>query len=163
MNPGCRTEASVVGWGTDEVAAMTNDEIRSFVGCHTKAWNDRDPVALSSNHTESGIVVSPMFRRVEGRSEIRRTYSELFSAFPDWDIHYDEPIVEGSRLVLFFSVLATHQGEFMGVAGSHRRCSFDGVSLFRLTPDLLIAEERRVYDFTHLLIQLGVLRVRVAR
>jgi hypothetical protein len=42
-------------------------------------------------------------------------------------------------------------------------CAFEGVSLFLLSPDFLIEEERRVYDLTGLLIQLGVLRVRVVR
>ncbi len=62
-----------------------------------------------------------------------------------------------------FSVVATHQGDFMGFQGTGRRCSFEGVSLFELSADGLIAAERRVYDFTGLLAQLGVLRVRPAR
>ena len=51
----------------------------------------------------------------------------------------------------------------MGFQGTGRRCSFEGVSLFELSADGLIAAERRVYDFTGLLAQLGVLRVRPAR
>jgi predicted ester cyclase len=76
---------------------------------------------------------------------------------------FREPIVNGNRVAVFFSVAATHEGDLMGIAGSGRRCAFEGVSLFQLGPDLLIEEERRVCDFTRLLIQLGVLRVRVAR
>ena len=50
----------------------------------------------------------------------------------------------------------------MGLEGTGRRCAFEGVSLFQLGPDLLIVKERRVYDFTGMLTQLGVLRVRPA-
>jgi len=142
---------------------MTNDQIAAFIGRHTTAWNQRDPIVLSSGHTAGGVVLSPMFHRVEGRPQIRRTYSDLFAAFPDWELRYDEPIVAGNRVAVFFSVGATHQGDFMGIPGSGRRCVFEGVSLFLLSPDLLIEEERRVYDFTGLLVQLGVLRVRVVR
>jgi predicted ester cyclase len=62
-----------------------------------------------------------------------------------------------------FSITATHKGDLMGLAGTGRRYAFEGVSLFELGADVLIREERRVYDFTRLLTQLGVLRVRPAR
>jgi predicted ester cyclase len=141
---------------------MTNDQLAAFIDRHAAAWNRRDPAALSLNHAKDGVVVSPMFGRVEGRAKIRGTYAALFAAFPDWEIQYGDPIVDGSRLAVFFSVNATHEGEFMALAGTGRRCAFEGVSLFHLGPDRLIAEERRVYDFTGLLTQLRVLRVRPA-
>jgi predicted ester cyclase len=71
--------------------------------------------------------------------------------------------VNGNRVAVFFTVGATHRGEFMGVPGTGRRCTLEGVSLFELDADSLIQEERRVYDFTGLLVQLGVLRVREGR
>jgi predicted ester cyclase len=70
--------------------------------------------------------------------------------------------VDGNRVAIAFSVTATHQGEFMGLAGSGRRCAFEGVSLYQLDADLLLEEERRVYDFTGLLAQVGVVRIRPA-
>ena len=142
---------------------MTDDRIAAFIARHTAAWNKRDAAVLCNNHSAAGVVLSPMFHRVEGRPQICRTYSELFAAFPDWHLEYGEPVVDVNRVAVYFTVAATHHGEFMGVAGSGRRCAFEGISLFRLSADLLIEEERRVYDFTGLLIQLGVLRVRVAR
>ncbi len=139
---------------------MTQQEITAFIARHMDAWNRRDVAALSSNHTPAGVVLSPMFHKVEGRAEIRRSYEDLFTAFPDWEVRYDEPFVNGTRVAVFFTAGATHRGEFMGAAGTGRRCAFEGVSLFTLTSDLLIEQERRVYDFTGVLIQLGVLRVR---
>jgi len=59
-----------------------------------------------------------------------------------------------------FSVRATHQGTFMGIAGTGRHCEFEGVSLFEIDENLLIREERRIYDFTGLLTSLGILRIR---
>jgi steroid delta-isomerase-like uncharacterized protein len=142
---------------------MTNDQIVAFIGRHADGWNQRDPTALSLDHAEDGVVVSPMFARVDGRLQIRATYAALFAVFPDWEIRFDAPIIDGNRVALSFAVTATHQGDFMGLAGSGRRCAFEGVSLFQLGPDLLIREERRVYDFTGLLTQVGVLRVRPGR
>ena len=139
---------------------MTNDQITAMIDRHIDGWNRRDPTALSLNHAEDGVVLSPMFARVEGRAQIRESYAALFVAFPDWQMRFDAPIVDGNRVAMPFSVTATHQGEFMGLAGSGRRGAFEGVSLYRLDADLLIKEERRIYDFTGLLARLGVLRIR---
>jgi steroid delta-isomerase-like uncharacterized protein len=142
---------------------MTRDEIRAFIERHTAAWNRHDVDALCRDHSEQGVVLSPMFARVQGRSQICESYTALFTAFPDWHLRFGAPIIDGDRLALSFSVRATHRGEFMGIDGTGRVCEFEGVSLFELGDDLLIREERRVYDFTGLLTKLGVLRVRPAK
>jgi C-1 hydroxylase len=139
---------------------MTSDQIAALIERHVAAWNRHDAAALCRDHAERGIVVSPMFSRVEGRAQICKSYDALFAAFPNWQIRFGTPIREGNRLAMPFSVSATHQGEFMGLEGTGRHCEFEGVSLYELDDDLLIREERRVYDFTGLLTKLGVLRVR---
>ena len=106
---------------------MTDDRIAAFIDRHGDAWNRRDAVALCLNHAEHGVLVSPMFTRVEGRSQICGTYAALFAAFPDWTLRYAPPIREGARLAVPFSVSATHMGAFMGLEGTGRRCEFEGV------------------------------------
>lgn len=142
---------------------MTNDEIAAFINRHVDSWNRHDAKALCMDHAENGVVISPMFNRIEGRGQICKSYAALFAAFPDWELRSETPIVEGQRLAVPFFVAATHKGEFMGLAGSGKRCAFEGVSLYQFDAGQLIAEERRIYDFTGLLTQLGVLRVRPAR
>ncbi len=142
---------------------MTSDELKAFIDAHARAWNDRDADALCSHHSENGVVASPMFARLQGRKEICPSYAALFAIFPDWHLEFGEPVCEGLRVAMPFSVSATHRGEFMGLAGTGRRCEFGGISLFELDEQGLIREERRIYDFTGLLTQLGVLRVKPAR
>jgi steroid delta-isomerase-like uncharacterized protein len=142
---------------------MTGDQIAAFIERHANGWNQRNPEALCHDHSEDGVIVSPMFARVQGRPQICRMYAALFETFPDWQIRFDIPIVDDRRLAISFSVTATHKGDLMGLAGTGRQCAFEGVSLFELGADALIRVERRVYDFTGLLTQLGVLRVRPAR
>ena len=138
---------------------MTNEQITALIGRHVDGWNKRDANALGHDHAEDGVIVSPMFDRVQGRPQICGSYAALFTAFPDWQIRFEPPIVDGLRVAMYYSAAATHQGEFRGLAGTGRRCTFEGVSLFELGTDLLIKEERRFYDFTGLLTQLGVLAV----
>ena len=77
--------------------------------------------------------------------------------FPDWDFTSQEILVDGDRVAEHFSATATHEGEFMGLAGTQRQAKIEGVRLYRMR-DGLIQRERRVYDFSALLIQIGVLR-----
>ena len=141
---------------------MTRDEAVEFFRVQQAAWRARDAAALTEGHTEDGTIVSPIFRTVEGRREILESYESIFSTFPDWDYNGEEVVVDGDRIAQPFTVKATHSGEFMGLPGSGRHCDIEGVRLFRMSGGL-IAYERRYYDFTGLLIQLGILRSKPAR
>jgi len=141
---------------------MTRDEIQALFDRRADAWRRRDVDALAASHAEHGVVVSPMFTTVTGRDHITDAYRSLFRAFPDWDYAGEALIVDGVRVAQPFTVQATHAGEFMGLAGSGRRFTVHGVLLFEVG-DGLIQTERRIYDFTGLLIQLGVLKSRPAK
>jgi steroid delta-isomerase-like uncharacterized protein len=140
---------------------MTRDEVRAFYQRRLAAWNSGDAARLAADYAESCVISSPMFSRVEGRDGIERSFRSLFNAFPDWKMSFDEPLVDDDRVALPFSATATHAGDFMGLPGSGRRFEIKGILLCRFDNEL-IAEERRVYDFTGLLIKLGVLRSKPA-
>ena len=56
----------------------------------------------------------------------------------------------------------TKLGEFFGLPATNRRVEFQGVQHLTFK-DGLIAVERRVYDFTGFLVQVGVLRAKPAK
>jgi len=136
---------------------MTRDALLAFCDRRVDAWRRRDPVALASDHTAQGTVVSPIFSKIKGRDAIQRSYESLFQSFPDWSMNNEPPLIDGERVAVPFTAKATHAGRFMGLDGTGRRCEIHGILLMEMR-DGLIAEERRIYDFTGLLIQLGVLR-----
>jgi steroid delta-isomerase-like uncharacterized protein len=141
---------------------MTREDAVRFFADQQAEWNARDAEALARRHTPDGTIVSPIFRTVQGFDGILRSYRALFTTFPDWQYIGEEPMVDGSRLAQPFRVHATHSAEFMGLPGSGRKFDIEGVRVFEMK-DGLIAYERRYYDFTGLLIQLGVLRGKPAR
>jgi predicted ester cyclase len=55
--------------------------------------------------------------------------------------------------------MGTHSGPFFGLAATGKRYQIHGVFLDTLKGGL-IARERRMYDFTALLLQIGVLRAK---
>jgi len=136
---------------------MTTDAMLAFCDRRGEAWKRRDPVALAAGHAERGTVVSPIFSKITGRDAILKSYQSLFQSFPDWTMDNEPPLIDGARVAVPFTAKATHVGRFMGLDGTGRRCEIQGVLLMQVS-DGLIAHERRIYDFTGLLIQLGVLR-----
>ncbi len=141
---------------------MTRDAITAFFDTRQTQWTARDVAALADGHAPDSTVDSPMFGRLQGRSAIRDSYESLFLTFPDWDLKIDDLIIDGHRAVQTFSATATHVGEFMGLPGTNRRFQIHGVRVFEMA-DGLIQREKRLYDFTGLLVQVGVLRARPAK
>jgi steroid delta-isomerase-like uncharacterized protein len=138
---------------------MTRSDITALFDRREEAWRRRDPAALSSSHAEDGLVVSPIFGRIRGRPAIEQSYRDLFTRFADWTLRGQDLIVDGARVAQVFHVQASHTAEIFGLAATGRRFEIHGVLIFTMG-DGLIAEERRLYDFTGLLLQLGVLKAR---
>ena len=133
------------------------DNIRELLARHEEAYRLRDARALAANYAQDASVSSPMFPHANGRAAIEHSYNSLFRVFPDWAMAFDYPCIDGERAMVVCRIRGTQQGEFMGLPGSGKRLEFDCVLSFEFK-DGLILRERRIYDFTGLLIQLGVLR-----
>ena len=64
---------------------------------------------------------------------------------------------------MFKNLNATHRTDFFGLRGTDRRMEFRVARLININYDGLIEHERRIYDFTGLLVQIGVLRAKPAK
>ena len=140
---------------------MTRDEILALFARRQQFWDARDAMALATGYVDDALVESPMFGELRGRERICDSYQSLFRTFPDWQFVGSDPLVDGHRVALPFSATATHVGEFMGLPGTNRQFKIHGVRLFEVG-DGKIRRERRLYDFTGLLIQVGVLKGKLA-
>jgi steroid delta-isomerase-like uncharacterized protein len=141
---------------------MTHDELVTFFAEQQGEWDRRDSMALSLRHAEEGTIVSPIFRTVQGRAEILESYQSLFQTFPDWHYVGLQLVVDTGHVAQEFTVDATHSGPFMGLPASGRKFTIGGVRLFEMENGLIV-RERRYYDFTGLLIQIGILRGKPAK
>jgi steroid delta-isomerase-like uncharacterized protein len=145
------------GENPDGGIVVTYQEIVEFFNRQQEYWRERDADGLAHGHAPDGVIVSPIFRTVTGTSAIVASYRSLFAIFPDWDYRAEDLLIDGDRVAEPFHVKATHVGEFMGLEGHGRRFEIQGVRLFEMHAGR-IAHERRYYDFTGMLIQLGVLK-----
>ena len=139
---------------------MTRDDIVALFARRDDAWQRGDIDALTATHAENAVAHSPMQGRLEGRARIRAVYQDWFTAFPGLTLNTDCLLVDGHRVAQFFTVSGTHQGPFGGVPATGRKFQITGAWLFTLSEDGVIVEDRRVYDVTHMLVQIGALRTK---
>src|SRR5262249_23890640 len=104
----------------------------------------------------------PMYGVRTGREAIQESYRAFFTSFPDVTSSIDAIVIEPPRIAAFTTLSATHVNEFFGLPGTNRRIEIRMSRLIEMAGDL-IARERRIYDFTGLLVQVGVLRARPAK
>jgi steroid delta-isomerase-like uncharacterized protein len=141
---------------------MTRDEIHAFLDRFVKAWERAHIPTLVECYTSNAEVVSPIFHTLTGRQQLEKSFHNLFEAFADWKIRIDDVIIdqgEGDRAVMLFTSHAIHRGEIFGVPPSGRPWENRGVFILTFE-DGKIAKDTRLYDFTGMLVQLGVLRTK---
>ena len=138
---------------------MTKEETTRFFERWRQAWAAQDVAALANLYAADCKVTSPMFGQMQGRAAVSESFKRLFKAFPDWKLKTDLLIIDGDRAAVVFSTSATHSAEFMGLPATGRTAKVTGVLVQKLDDDE-IEEELRLYDFTALLVQVGVLRAK---
>jgi predicted ester cyclase len=58
--------------------------------------------------------------------------ASVFAAFPDIVFTPEDMVAEGDRVVVRFSIVGTHKGEFMGVAPTGKRVRWSGINIGRV-------------------------------
>jgi predicted ester cyclase len=144
------------------MSTITHVDLRGVIDRFLTVQDRRDPVELAQFHAIDGTVESPMYGTLVGRPAIEDAYRAFFTSFPDATFHVEDIVIEPPDIAVFSTVTATHVNEFFGLPGTNRRIDFRGSRLFRMNGDL-IARDRRIYDFTGILVQVGVLRAKPAK
>ena len=85
----------------------------------------------------------------------------IFSAFLDLTTKVESLIIDGNSAVMVVSLEGTHIGEFLGLEPTGNRFIMPAVFFYQLENGKIV-RERRIYDFTGLLVQIGVLKAKPA-
>lgn len=140
---------------------MTREEILSLLEQQRAAWAAHDPAAFAKAYAPHAIVTSPTGGVLEGREEIERIARKWFQAFPDIQFDSEDVLIDGDRVVQIARVNGTHGGEFFGVPATGRKVDVL-FALVMAVSDGQITHERRILDFTGVLVQVGVLKTKPA-
>ena len=89
----------------------------------------------------------------EGIDAAKQASASFLSAFSDFHVTCDHILGEGDKVALQYNVLATHMGEFAGIAPTGRRVAFSGLTIQRWR-DGTMAEQWQIVDIQRLMQQL---------
>ena len=116
---------------------MTRDEILALLERRAEAWRRLDVGTLVTDYAADAVIESPLAGgTTHGVEQITQVFQTYFVAFPDLGMDVGEVLVDDQRA----AVMAT----------------------FYEFKDGKIVRDRRVYDFTGLLIQVGTLKAKPA-
>lgn len=137
---------------------MTRDDIQTFVNKLMELYERADERALTACYTDDATVDSPMLGRRSGVEQIQGSFHDLFRVLANWRITVDNTVIDAvnGRAVVLVTAQATHAGDMFGYPASRRRITLR-TALYFVFSGGRIASETRLYDFTGLLLQLGVL------
>ena len=139
---------------------MTRDEIESMFSRRDEAYAEMDSEALAADYTDDAVIYSPAGGIHQGR-DAARTFRTLFAAFADNERHVERLIIDGARVAEVMTLEGTNLGSLIGLPPSGKHFKVPAVFVYDLRGDKIV-RERRHYDFTGLLVQIGVLKARPA-
>jgi steroid delta-isomerase-like uncharacterized protein len=140
---------------------MTREDVLALLALRQDALTRRDWTAFEALYADAARLESPLAGTVQGADAIVRATQGFIAAFPDAVVTDETPIIDGERAVTIGEVAGTHVGSIMGLPPSGRTFRFL-LAIVYVVQNGRITHERRIYDFTGLLVQIGVLKAKPA-
>jgi predicted ester cyclase len=139
---------------------MTRQQVEALFARRDAAVSQHDVVGISALNSEDVVVSSPMAGgTVVGRAAVDEVNRAYFSGFPDVTFTREALVIDDDRAVWIGEVRGTDTGGFMGLYATDRPFRLPMVMVCTLK-DGVIVREQRIYDFTGMLIQIGVLKAK---
>jgi steroid delta-isomerase-like uncharacterized protein len=154
-----REESSIATGSQPSPGEMTHAEIEAFFDRRQIAYDDLDAATLAEDYAEDCIVDSPTGGTHSGRAAVQKVLQAVFDGFLDMKTRTDNLVIDGNHVAQSMSIEGTNLGGFLGLPASGKPFRLAAVFLYELK-DRKIVRERRIYDFTGMLTQIGVLKTR---
>ena len=144
--------------GVRSQSGMTREEIVAFFKRRYEAYEDLDAATLAADYAEDAVIISPSSGK-HSKRDAEKSLRLIFTAFLDLTMSNDDMIIDGDKVVTVHTVEGTHMQELLGIAPTGKRFQMS-VALVHHLKDRKIVREQRIYDFTGMLVQIGVLKAR---
>ena len=95
----------------------------------------------------------------QGKAGFKKFHEQLIKAMPDFSYSIKKIVAEGDTVMMYSTVTATHQGEWLGNPPTGNKLNFDTVDIFRIENGK-IAEHWDVADTLKLFTQVGKIKQR---
>jgi len=112
---------------------MANQTPKQIAMKWIEAYNSHDPDAVISLYDENVTNTQfPWGKSVQGSEAMRKTYINVFKAFPDIYIEAENIVEESTWAVVEWRFSGTMKGEFAGHAPNNNSFSMQGCEIFQI-------------------------------
>jgi steroid delta-isomerase-like uncharacterized protein len=94
------------------------------------------------------------FPAVNGHEDWKQLTAMSYTGFPDIHTTFEDEMAVGDKVVVRYTVRATHQGAFMNMLATGKPVQYTGIAIFRVA-DGKIAEQWQEADALGMMQQLG--------
>jgi steroid delta-isomerase-like uncharacterized protein len=127
-----------------------------FGRLYHSVWNERRMEYIEHVIAETHALGDPTVSgRGVGPVAYRRQVERFMTGLPDLKFIVDETITEGDRLVVSWTIVGTHKGEFLGVPPTNKKVAFSGITINQIA-DGKILESTVIWDGLGLMKQFGI-------
>ena len=96
----------------------------------------------------------PGFPTIQGHEDWKQLTAASYTAFPDIYTTFEDEMAMGDKVVVRYTVRATHKRAFMNIPASGRPVVYTGIAIFRIA-DGKIVEQWQEADLMGLMLQLS--------
>jgi steroid delta-isomerase-like uncharacterized protein len=122
---------------------MPASENKAFIRRYLDAISGKDkPAALQDQYI------------ADSDQALRQHIAYSEGAFPRYELIAEDMLAEDDKVVVRFTLRATHQGEFMGIPATGKQIAVPGIIIYRIANGK-IAEHWMLVDSPALMQQLG--------
>jgi steroid delta-isomerase-like uncharacterized protein len=139
--------------------AATREDLVAFFARRQEAFDNLDASRLAADYADDCVVDSPTGGTHSGRVAAEKVLKAVFDAFLDLKVRGERLIVDGNQVAQILSIEGTDLGGFLGLPPTGKIFQLPAVFLYELN-GLTIVRERRIYDFTGMLVQIGALKAK---
>ena len=137
---------------------LTRDEILAMFARRQEAFDDLDAARLAADYADDVVIESPM-SGTHGKADAERYLRAFFDAFLDLKATFETPVIDGQQVAVIGMCEGTNMGGFMGLPASGRGFKLRIGMMFELRGRTIV-HEQRIYDFTGMLVQVGILKAK---
>jgi len=138
---------------------MAREDIEKMLSERHQAYRTHDVATIVAQHADDCVMLSPWAGTITGRSAIKEVYETWFRSFPDAAYISEEALIDGDRVAEMAVLTGTDVGGFMGLPPTQKPFRIPMVWLYSVRGREW-THVRPVYDFTGMLLQIGVLKAK---
>jgi steroid delta-isomerase-like uncharacterized protein len=142
----------------DNHGVMTRAQIEAVFARREEAYDNLDAAALAADYADDAVIESPV-SGPHGKAEARQSIDAIFRAFLDLTMTTEALIIDGNHVAHVATFEGTNIGGMFGLPPSGKSFKVPAVFVYEFKNGKIV-RERRVYDFTGMLLQVGVLKAK---